>query len=181
MTMIAAPQETGAPPSALPLHHSQVGTRALEGRGGRQTVVSPADGKAFAEVSLLDREQVGSALQAARGALPGWAGLTFEERGRHLLRLRDAILDDASALADLSNSFRRRRFSLATVTRCAANDSVRCCGGRLCGAAARIDNRAIAAQTAPSAARCQRSRNKISAKEGQGSSADDASRVPALA
>ena len=64
-------------------------------------MVNPDDGKAFAEVSLLDREQAGSALEAARAAFPAWARLTFAERGRHLLRLRDAILEDAEALADL--------------------------------------------------------------------------------
>lgn len=64
-------------------------------------MVSPTEGTAFASVSLLDREQAGSALEAARAAFPAWARLSFEERGRHLLRLRDAILEDAAALADL--------------------------------------------------------------------------------
>jgi succinate-semialdehyde dehydrogenase/glutarate-semialdehyde dehydrogenase len=92
---------TAPAPAALPLHHSRIGGLALEGRGGRLAVTSPSDGQAFAEVSLLDAEQAGSALQAAHGAFASWAGLSFAERGRHLLRLRDAILDDADALAAL--------------------------------------------------------------------------------
>ena len=35
------------------------------------------------------------------GGVPGLGALSFEERGRHLLRLRDAILEEADALADL--------------------------------------------------------------------------------
>lgn len=64
-------------------------------------MVSPSTGAAFAWVSLLDREQAGAALEAAKGAAAAWARLSFEERGRHLLRLRDAILEDADALGDL--------------------------------------------------------------------------------
>jgi succinate-semialdehyde dehydrogenase/glutarate-semialdehyde dehydrogenase len=64
-------------------------------------VVDPATGAAFAEVSLLDAQQAGEAVAAARQAFPAWAALGFAERGRMLLRLRQALVDEADALAAL--------------------------------------------------------------------------------
>jgi succinate-semialdehyde dehydrogenase/glutarate-semialdehyde dehydrogenase len=64
-------------------------------------VVNPADGQPFAEVSLLDREQAGLALEAARAAFPAWRRLTVAERGRHLLRLKEVLLEEADLLAAL--------------------------------------------------------------------------------
>ena len=87
--------------SGLPLHHSIVGLRETPGRAGRREVVSPADGRAFALVSLLDRDEAGAALESARAAFPAWSRLSFAERGRHLLRLRDVVLEEADALAAL--------------------------------------------------------------------------------
>ena len=92
---------TSAHGAALPLHHSLVGFQETPGRAGRRAVVSPTDGQTFAEVSLLDRDEAGSALDSARAAFPGWSRLSFAERGRHLLRLRDVVLDEADALAAL--------------------------------------------------------------------------------
>ena len=54
----------------LPVHHSLVGVGELPGHAGHLPVVNPADGRAFAEVSLLDRDQAGAALEAARAAFP---------------------------------------------------------------------------------------------------------------
>jgi succinate-semialdehyde dehydrogenase/glutarate-semialdehyde dehydrogenase len=71
------------------------------GRAGRQVVTSPTDGRVLAEVSLLDEAQAESALEAARGAFPAWSRLSFAERGRHLLRLRDAVLEEADDIAAL--------------------------------------------------------------------------------
>ncbi len=78
-----------------------VALRETPGRGGRRAVVSPADGRAFAEASLLDREQAGAALESARAAFPAWSRLSFAERGRHLLRLHDVVLEEADAVAAL--------------------------------------------------------------------------------
>jgi len=86
---------------AFERHHSLVASRTLEGGGGRRLVVNPADGRAFAEVSLLDREQAGLALDAARDAFFGWSRLSPAERGRYLLRLREVVLEEADALAAL--------------------------------------------------------------------------------
>lgn len=92
---------TSAQGIGLPLHHSLVGFQEAPGRAGRRAVVSPTDGHAFAEVSLLDRDEAGAAIGSARAAFPAWSGLSFAERGRHLLRLRDVVLDEAYALAAL--------------------------------------------------------------------------------
>src|SRR6185436_5531358 len=82
--------------SGLPRHASIVGGRDLPGRGGVRAVVDPARGAAFAEVTLLDAPQA-----AARRAFPAWAAAGFHERGRRLLRLRQAIVEEADAIAAL--------------------------------------------------------------------------------
>jgi succinate-semialdehyde dehydrogenase/glutarate-semialdehyde dehydrogenase len=91
----------GASPQDLPLHHSLIGNREVEGRAGRRPAVSPATGTAFAASSLLDAEQAGEALAAARAAFPAWSALSFRERGRFLLALRDAVVAQADDIAAL--------------------------------------------------------------------------------
>ncbi len=88
-------------PAALPLQHSWVGNRPLEGRAGRRLVVSPRNEQPLAEVSLLDEEQMRAALGCARQAFPGWSRSSFRERGRHLLALRQTILEQADEIAEL--------------------------------------------------------------------------------
>ena len=85
----------------LPRHGSLVGGREVAGRGGARTVVDPAGGAAFAEVSLLDAQQAAEAVAAARQAFPAWAALGYAPRGRLLLRLGQAIVDEGDALAAL--------------------------------------------------------------------------------
>src|SRR5436309_8309706 len=82
-------------------HHSWVGNRETEGRGGTRPVLSPSTGEAFAHVSLLDAAQAGEAVEAARAAFPSWSALSFRERGRFLLKLREALLAEADPLAAL--------------------------------------------------------------------------------
>lgn len=88
-------------PAALPLQHSWVGSRQVEGRAGRRLVVSPRNEQPLAEVSLLDEEQMRQALEAARQAFPAWARTSFRERGQRLLALRQAILEQADEIAEL--------------------------------------------------------------------------------
>ncbi len=85
-TAVATPP--AAAPASLPLHHSLVAGAPCEGRAGTRAVHNPATGEAFARVSLLDAAQAGDALDAARKAAPAWAALSFEERGRVLLKAR---------------------------------------------------------------------------------------------
>jgi succinate-semialdehyde dehydrogenase/glutarate-semialdehyde dehydrogenase len=85
----------------LPRHHSWVGNREVEGHGGRREAINPANGRAFAETSLLDAEQAAGAVAAAAAAFPAWSGLPFAERRRALLRLRAQVLQEAEDVARL--------------------------------------------------------------------------------
>ncbi|HWX24324.1 MAG TPA: aldehyde dehydrogenase family protein, partial [Vicinamibacteria bacterium] len=73
--------------------HSLIGNAEVPGRGGSRAVVNPATGATFASVSLLDEAQAVSALEGAAAAFPAWAALSFAERGRFLLRVRDLLLE----------------------------------------------------------------------------------------
>jgi len=96
--MVALAEGAGA---ALATRHSWIGGQELEGRAGVRKAVCPATGRAFAQASLLDAEQAGAALAAARGAFAGWSALGFRARGDHLLNLREAVLEEADELAHL--------------------------------------------------------------------------------
>src|SRR5579862_7252008 len=74
------------------LRDSIIGGRDVPGNGGSRPVIDPASGESFAEVSLLDREQALSALSAAETAFPAWSRLSFSERGRYLLKVRELLL-----------------------------------------------------------------------------------------
>jgi len=100
MASAATTRETPVP-SAPDAHHSWIAGSRVPGRGGRRAAVDPASGRAFAEVSLLDAQQAGEALDAARAAFAPWRALSFAERARHLLRLRQALLERSDALAEL--------------------------------------------------------------------------------
>jgi succinate-semialdehyde dehydrogenase/glutarate-semialdehyde dehydrogenase len=91
----------GQGPAPLPLHHSLIGNREVEGRGGTRPAVSPATGAAFASVSLLDAGQAAEAVAAARAAFPAWSALSFRERARLLLALRAAVVAQADDIAAL--------------------------------------------------------------------------------
>ena len=91
-------ESRGASPG-LPEHHSWIAGREVVGRAGRREVASPADGRPFAEATLLDAEQIGEALDAATEAFPSWSRAGFRERGRALQRLREALVDEAEEIA----------------------------------------------------------------------------------
>jgi succinate-semialdehyde dehydrogenase/glutarate-semialdehyde dehydrogenase len=97
---MAAPQPA-AVPAALPVHHSWIANREVEGRAGLRPVMNPATGVAFARASLLDAEQAASAVAAARAAFPVWSALTFRERCRVLLAARAEVLRRADEIARL--------------------------------------------------------------------------------
>jgi acyl-CoA reductase-like NAD-dependent aldehyde dehydrogenase len=90
-----------AAPAPLPAAHSWVGNREVEGRGGRRAVVSPATSRAFAEATLLDAEQAGQALEAARAAFPAWSRRPFRERAEVLRRAHDFLAEQADEVAAL--------------------------------------------------------------------------------
>ena len=91
-----------APAGGRPVHHSWIAQPRGPGPGRRcATPSNPADGAAFAEVSLLDAEQAGAAVAAAQAASRPGARCRSAERGRLLLRLREAVLEEADELAAL--------------------------------------------------------------------------------
>lgn len=59
--------------------------------GKELEVVNPADGKVFATVSTVDRQQVKAALDAAHAAFPTWRGRTAKERGALLHKVADEL------------------------------------------------------------------------------------------
>ena len=87
--------------AGLATFHSWVGGREIEGRGGHRAATNPATGKPFAQASLLDAAQAGEAIAAAHAAFPAWSRTSFAERARLLDRWRQAIVDEADAIASL--------------------------------------------------------------------------------
>jgi acyl-CoA reductase-like NAD-dependent aldehyde dehydrogenase len=86
---------------AVETHHSWVGGREEAGLAGVRPALEPATGTVFAQSSLLGAGQVNEAVGTASAAFPGWSALSFRERSRHLLALRQAVLEDADDLARL--------------------------------------------------------------------------------
>ena len=85
----------------LATFHSWVGGREVEGRGGLRPATNPATGEAFGQASLLDAAQASEAIAAAHAAFPAWSRTSFDERRRLLDRWRQAIVDEADAIASL--------------------------------------------------------------------------------
>jgi acyl-CoA reductase-like NAD-dependent aldehyde dehydrogenase len=87
--------------SDLPVHHSWVAGQELPGRAGTRPAVDPATGQAFAATSLLDGAQASEAVAAAQAAFAAWSRTSFRERARLVDRLRQAVVDEADAIAAL--------------------------------------------------------------------------------
>jgi betaine-aldehyde dehydrogenase len=69
--------------------------------GETEDVLNPATAEPIAEAPVSSAEDVGRAVAAARRAFDGWAATTPGERALALLKLADAIEDNADELADL--------------------------------------------------------------------------------
>jgi betaine-aldehyde dehydrogenase len=69
--------------------------------GRREPVVNPATGETIAEAPESTEADVDRAVAAARAAFEGWAAATPGERALALLRLADAIEENADGLAEL--------------------------------------------------------------------------------
>lgn len=72
-----------------PYHHL-IGGR-LVGSNETFEVYNPATGAAVASAPNASREQVEAAVAAAKAAQPGWAALSWEERGAYLAAYADAL------------------------------------------------------------------------------------------
>lgn len=63
--------------------------------------INPATEDTLSEVSQGDQADVDKAVQAARAALPAWAGMNPAERGKYIFRIARRILERARELAVL--------------------------------------------------------------------------------
>jgi 1-pyrroline dehydrogenase len=71
--------------------------------GGTMEVLNPATGEVIAEVPRGTQADVDRAVEAAKKALPEWLETTPQERSEALLKLADAIEDNAEELGQLES------------------------------------------------------------------------------
>jgi 1-pyrroline dehydrogenase len=71
--------------------------------GGTMEVLNPATGETIAEVPSGTQADVDRAVEAAKKALPEWLETTPGERAEALLKLADAIEENADELAELES------------------------------------------------------------------------------
>ena len=71
--------------------------------GGTMEVINPATGETIAEVPSGTQADVDRAVEAAKKALPEWLETTPGERAEALLKLADAIEENADELAELES------------------------------------------------------------------------------
>ena len=63
--------------------------------------VDPSTGEEIGRVPLLDADEVNAAVARARAAQPAWAGLSYRERARYILRARELVLEQLEDIAKL--------------------------------------------------------------------------------
>jgi 1-pyrroline dehydrogenase len=71
--------------------------------GETMEVLNPATGEVIAEVPRCGAQDVDRAVEAAKGALPEWLATTPGERAAVLLKLADAIEENAEELAQIES------------------------------------------------------------------------------
>ncbi len=71
--------------------------------GGTMEVLNPATGETIAEVPSGTQADVDRAVEAAKNALPEWLETTPGERAEALLKLADALEENADELAELES------------------------------------------------------------------------------
>jgi len=86
--------------------------RAVDGTK-KMDVINPATGKPFAESPVASASDLDSAVAAAQKALPAWKAMGIDKRREHLVRLSDAIKDNADELAALFTREQGRPLHLA--------------------------------------------------------------------
>lgn len=72
-------------------------------KGGVFEAVNPSNGEIFAQLADGDFKDIKFAILAAKNAFESgaWSGLTFEERGKYLVKIAQAIRENAKELAEL--------------------------------------------------------------------------------
>ena len=85
-------------------HKNFVGGKRVDAVDGRtMEVLNPATGEAIAEVPRGTQADVDRAVEAAKEALPEWLETTPGERAEALLKLADALEENADELAQLES------------------------------------------------------------------------------
>jgi betaine-aldehyde dehydrogenase len=72
--------------------------------GATEDVINPSTGEVIAQAPLSSAEDVDRAVAAARAAFKGWSTATPGTRSEALLKLADAIEENADVLADLESA-----------------------------------------------------------------------------
>jgi betaine-aldehyde dehydrogenase len=72
--------------------------------GATEDVINPATTEVIAEAPLSGEEDVNRAVDAAKAAFEGWAATIPGERAHAMLRLADAIEENAGEIADLESA-----------------------------------------------------------------------------
>jgi succinate-semialdehyde dehydrogenase/glutarate-semialdehyde dehydrogenase len=77
-------------------------TQTLTATQTREIVkVDPSTGEEIGRVPLLEADEVNAAVAKARAAQPAWAGLSYRERARFILRAREVALEQLEEIAQL--------------------------------------------------------------------------------
>ncbi len=78
-------------------------TQVLQSESKTREIVSydPGTGAELGRVPLASPEEVVQAVRRARAAQPAWAGLSFKERARVILKAREIMLGQIEELATL--------------------------------------------------------------------------------
>jgi malonate-semialdehyde dehydrogenase (acetylating) / methylmalonate-semialdehyde dehydrogenase len=90
-----------------PAVRNYIGGQFIEGNGGNYIdVTNPADGTVISRVPLSPASEVDRAVQAAKKAFPGWAGMPIKERVQVFFRYKTLLeqnIDELSALVTEEN------------------------------------------------------------------------------
>ncbi len=77
-------------------------TQTLPATQTREIVsVDPSTGQEIGRAPLMDASDVEAAVRRARAAQPAWAGVSYRERGRYILRARELVLAQLEQIAKL--------------------------------------------------------------------------------
>src|SRR5919205_2991421 len=77
-------------------------TQTLSAPQTREIIsVDPSTGEENGRVPLMDAADVAKAVSVGRKAQPAWAKLSYQERGRFILRAREIVLEQLEEIAKL--------------------------------------------------------------------------------
>ncbi len=71
-----------------------IATPVKNPKGGRRrlNIISPANLEPIGEIEVLTREDVRTAVEKARKAQQAWGALSFQQRGKYILKARDILV-----------------------------------------------------------------------------------------